>query len=205
MNLLSRSLHGPAPWENVLDAVLASPEPRCLPAGEINGERFFCALLAGAPARFARARESLRHGDLGRAMGEVGIAIDAIHGLHLHTRYQKDGVDHKLAESSLVAALVGPLSGGPGMEIAALPHPTVATTLDAIWSSFHQGFRNLPDIAIADADSVEIDNANDDPVPVIVDGETIQVGRRVDVKFVEQGGWCLTAAKSPLASAVPQV
>ena len=41
MNLLSRSLHGPAPWDKVLEAVLAAPTPRLLPAGEIDGELFF--------------------------------------------------------------------------------------------------------------------------------------------------------------------
>jgi hypothetical protein len=70
MNLLSRSLHGSAPWDKALQTVLAAPMSRLLPAGEVDGERFFCALLAGAPARFAQARESLRHGELGRAMGE---------------------------------------------------------------------------------------------------------------------------------------
>jgi diacylglycerol kinase family enzyme len=193
MNLLSRFLHGPAPWDRILEAVLAASAPRPLPAGEIKGERFFCAMLAGAPARFAQARESLRHGQIGRAMGEVGVALDAIHDLHLRARYRNGGAEHKLAETCLVAALVGPLSNGRGMEVAALPHPTVATTLDAIWSSFHQGFRNLPGIAIADAEGLEVDNTSEDAIPVIIDGEAIRTGRRVDVRFVEQGAWCLTA------------
>ena len=53
MNLLPRSIHGEKPWEQIIADVLVAPKRKMLPAGKANDELFFCAMMAGAPARFA--------------------------------------------------------------------------------------------------------------------------------------------------------
>jgi diacylglycerol kinase family enzyme len=73
MNLLPNTVHGQKGWEEVLRDVIRSPRRKSLPAGEVNGQKFYCAMLAGAPARFAEARESLRRGDLGKAATEARV------------------------------------------------------------------------------------------------------------------------------------
>jgi hypothetical protein len=174
--------------------VLAAPVQRVVPGGEIDDERFFCAVLAGAPARLAQARETLRHGNVGKAVGEVGVALAEIADLHLAIHYHDQGSsEHSLPRTNLVAGLVGPLSVNPRMEVAVLPHPSVMPTRDVIWSSFNSGFRDLPGVVTAETDMFEVVNESGGEVPVVVDGEAIRTGQSVIVRFIEQGGYCLTA------------
>lgn len=193
-NLLSRALHGAGSWEQILRAVLRAPTQRAVPAGEINDERFFCALLAGAPARMAQARETLRHGDVGRAVGEVGLALSDINDLQLVVRYSDLGsLGLRLPKTNLVAGLVGPLSAYNRMEIAVLPYPSVITTLDVVWSSFNSGFRDLPGVVTVPAEMFEIENEGQGEIPVVIDGEIISAGKHIQARFIELGGYCLTA------------
>ena len=96
MNLLPKWLHGDKPWETVLWSVLASPKPRLLSAGKVGNKLFFCALLAGVPARLAEAREDVRRGDLGRALADAGLALDGVRKIHLAASFGDDRghVDH---------------------------------------------------------------------------------------------------------------
>jgi diacylglycerol kinase family enzyme len=193
-NFLSRSLHGAEPWEAILQAVLRTPTQRIVPAGEVNNERFFCAFLAGTPARLAQARETFRHGDVGKAVGEIGVALGEISDLHLAVRCRDRGHPEQfLPRTNLVAGLVGPLSAYRQMEVAVLPHASVVTTLDVVWTSFSSGFRNFPGIVTVPAELIEVENENDGAIPVVIDGEAISAGKMIRIHFVELGGYCLTA------------
>jgi diacylglycerol kinase family enzyme len=195
MNLLSKSLHGHKPWDAILHAVITAPKPQTLPAGKLNEEPFFCAMLAGTPARLAEARESLRHGNIGLAISEARVALDTVANLHLVARYG-DGYsfdDGPLPETSVIAALVGPLSHNGRMEVACLSHPFLGSALDAVWSSFHAGWRNLQGLTVVPAQTLVIDNEDGDSIPVIVDGEAIKVGTHLRVTYVEAAARCLIA------------
>lgn len=197
MNLLPRSIHGEKTWEQILAEVMASPKRRTLPAGKANGELFFCAMLAGAPARFAEARESLRRGELAKAASEAAAAIDTVNTLHLDAAY-RDGYTFKggkLPKTSIVGAVVGSLTKtGKGMEVAALAEPTTGGALNVVWTSFFSDWRSAPGVTVAPATSLEIGNEDGGDIPVIADGEHIDAGNRVRVSFVEEAAQCLTAA-----------
>lgn len=195
MNLLARSIHGDRAWDQVLADVLAAPKRVTLSAGKVNDEIFFyCAMLAGAPARFAEARESLRRGELVKAATEARAALETLGTLHLDARY-RDGYtfEHgRLPATSIVGALVGPLAHNHPMEIAALAEPSPGAALNVIWSSFVSDWRNAPGVTIVPARSMVIESDAGD-IPIIVDGEAIEVGRRAHVKHVEEAAQCLTA------------
>lgn len=197
MNLLPRTLHGEKPWEEIVRDVIRGPRRRILPAGEVNGHQFYCAMLAGAPARFAEARESLRRGDIGKAAGEARAAIDTLKTLHLDASYS-DGyafADGRLPTTSIIGAMVGALTkAGTGMEVAALANPTTGGALNVVWSSFFTDWRNAPGVEVAEATSLEIASADDEEIPVIADGEPVEVGSRVSVSYVAEAATCLVAA-----------
>lgn len=197
MNLLPRTLHGEKPWEEIVRDVIRGPRRRILPAGEVNGHQFYCAMLAGAPARFAEARESLRRGDIGKAAGEARAAIDTLKTLHLDASYS-DGyafADGRLPTTSIIGAMVGALTKvGTGMEVAALANPTTGGALNVVWSSFFTDWRNAPGVEVAEATSLEIASADDEEIPVIADGEAVEVGSRVSVSYVAEAATCLVAA-----------
>lgn len=197
MNLLPRTLHGEAPWDEVVRDVIRSPRRRMLPAGDVNGHRFYCAMLAGAPARFAEARESLRRGDIGRAAGEARAAIDTLNTLHLDASYA-DGYSFaggRLPTTSVIGAVIGSLTRtGTGMEVAALANPTTGGALNVVWTSFFGDWRSAPGVEIAEATSLEIASPDGDEIPVIADGEPAEGGSKVRVSFIEEAATCLVAA-----------
>jgi diacylglycerol kinase family enzyme len=195
MGLLAKALHGDKPWQQILRAVATAPKRKVLSAGEINDDVFYCAMLAGAPARFAEARESLRHGNVGKAVHDAQAALEAVGSLHLIARYGvgHSRADRRLPATSVIGALVGPLSRTGRMEVATLPHPSVMSALDAVWSSFLSGWHDAPGVTVVPADTLMIDSEDGDDIPVIVDGETIKVGPRLRVTYVEDAAQCLVA------------
>lgn len=197
MNLLPKSIHGEKTWEQIIEGVLASPKRRMLPAGKVNDALFFCAMLAGAPARFAEARESLRRGELVKAAAEARAAIDTLNSLHLDARYS-DGYSFEggqLPTTSIIGAVVGSLTKeGTGMEVAALASPTTGGALNVVWTSFFSDWRNAPGVTAVPATSLEIGNEDDGDIPVIADGEHIEAGPKVRVSFIKEAAQCLTAA-----------
>jgi diacylglycerol kinase family enzyme len=193
MNLLTRSIHGEKTWEQVLADVLSAPKRTVLPAGQVNDEIFYCAMLAGAPAQLAEARESLRRGDLVKAAAEARVALETLGTLHLDAQY-RDGYSFKeqrLPSTSIIGALVGPLAREHAMEIAALKEPTAGAALNVVWSSFISDWRNAPGMTIVPARSLTIEADND--IPTIVDGEAVEVGNSIHVKYIEEAAQCLTA------------
>jgi diacylglycerol kinase family enzyme len=196
MNLLTKSIHGNAGWEEILGKVLASPKHHRISAGRVNGQDFYCAMLAGAPARFAEARESLRRGQIGRAMSETREALDTLQGLHLDASY-KDGysfVDGHLPTTSVIGALVGPLARNGGMEIAALAEPTTGAALNMVWASFTSDWRNAPGVRVVPAETLVIECEEDVDIPIILDGEATEGGDIVRVAYIKEAAQCLTAA-----------
>ncbi len=195
MNLLSKSLHGVRPWEEILQDVLANPVKRRLPAGLINGEPFYCAMLAGAPVAFAEARESLRFGDLGKAFTQFGAALDALEHLHLVARY-RDGYrfpDERLPTTSVLGVLVGPTSNNGRMEVATLSKPSALAALAVVWSSLLSDWRHSPDANVVSAETLVIDSEGGGDIPAMIDGEAMQVGSHAQVVYVEHAAQCLTA------------
>ena len=197
MNLLPKAIHGEKTWEQTIADVIRSPKRMKLPAGKANDELFFCAMLAGAPARFAEARESLRRGELVKAAAEARAAIDTLNSLHLDARYS-DGYSFEggqLPTTSIIGAVVGSLTKeGTGMEVAALASPTTGGALNVVWTSFFSDWRNAPGVTAVPATSLEIGNEDDGDIPVIADGEHIEAGPKVRVSFIKEAAQCLTAA-----------
>jgi diacylglycerol kinase family enzyme len=197
MNLLPKAIHGDKTWDQTIADVIAAPKRMMLPAGRANDELFFCAMLAGAPAHFAEARESLRRGDLMKAATEAKTAIDVLNNLNLDAThggaYSSDG--GRLPTTSIIGAVVGSLTKeGKGMEVAALASPTAGGALNVVWSSFFTDWRTAPGVTAVPATSMEIVNTDGGDIPVIADGEHIDAGPTVRVSFVEEAAQCLTAA-----------
>jgi diacylglycerol kinase family enzyme len=194
MNLLARSIHGDKTWDQIIKDVMAAPKRHILPAGKVNDEVFYCAMLAGAPARLAEARESLRRGELVKAATQTAAALETLNTLELEASY-RDGYTFErtnLPTTSVIGVLVGPMAHEAEMEIAALADTSAGAALNVIWSSFISDWRNAPGVKIVPARSLVIES-NDGDIPVIVDGEAIEAGPTIRVKYVKEAAQCLTA------------
>ena len=178
----------------MLKEVLAGPKRKFIPAGKANDEYFYCAMLAGAPARLAEAREAFRRGELVKAAVEARAALETLGNLNLEARY-RDGYTFERASlppTSIIGVLVGPVARDAEMEVAALTESTPGAALNIIWSSFVSDWRNAPGVTVAPARSLVIESG-DGGIPVIIDGEAIEVGDTVRVSYVKEAAQCLTA------------
>jgi diacylglycerol kinase family enzyme len=198
MNLLPRAIHGEKAWDVVLRDVLKGPKLKSLSAGEVNGDRFYCAMLAGAPAHFAEARESIRRGDLVKAAAQTGTAMETLKTMHLDATYG-DGYsfgDTRLPTSSFVGAIIGSLTkAGEGMEVASLANPTATGALNVVWTSFFTDWRNAPGVEVAPATSLDIGADDGRDIPLLADGEHMEPAPRLHVTFVEKASRCLAATE----------
>lgn len=193
INLLTKWIHGNRPWRSTLETVLAAGRTRTLPAGRVNGDLFFCALLAGAPALLAGARESLRTGDLGHAFADISAASNSTRALHLISRTEQPGVDTSADRTvgNVVGAFVGPLSRSDNLEVSILAVPSLVSAVDAAWSSFGPGWRDLADTRVRIRQSLVIEAGEGEDIPVIMDGERVAVGNRFRIDFVQSAARCL--------------
>jgi diacylglycerol kinase family enzyme len=194
-NLLSRSLHGPKKWDAIVEAATLSPTLRSLPAGRLQDELFFCALLVGSPALFAEVREDLRIGDLAEAMNDFSAGMAAAADLCL-SGFSADGQradEIALPRSNVIGALVGPLSTSGGMEVAAVPYSREATRLSMLWATIQSSWRDVPGVELRKATSLVV-TADGRNLPAIADGEPIKAGERLEVTFVENAATCMATA-----------
>lgn len=198
MNLLPRSIHGEKAWDMVLRDVLKGPKLKSLSAGEVNGDRFYCAMMAGAPAYFAEVRESVRRGDLAKAAAQTGAAIEVLKTMHLQATYS-DGYSFAgtaLPTSSFVGAIIGSLTkAGRGMEVASLANPTTTGAMNVVCTSFFTDWRNAPGVEVAPATLLDIAAEDGGDIPVIADGEHMQPAPHLHVTFVENASRCLTGSE----------
>lgn len=193
MNLLSKWIHGAHQWDMILRSVLQNPTSRALSAGIANNEPFFCALLAGVPARLAQAREDLRVGDIGKAIKDVGVAVESVRQLHIGAIVgDANGATDLLPEGNVIAALVGPMTRGGRMEVAGLNLPSAMATLGFAWSSMQSDWHYLDGVECREADTLEIFDNSGGSIPVIADGEKVDMGSRFTVQFREVAAHCLT-------------
>lgn len=191
MNLLTKWIHGDRPWDETLRAVTSARATRTLNAGGVDDSLFFCALIAGVPARFALAREDVRVGDLARAFQDAGSALDVAAHLHLVAR---TGSGRDLAAGNVVAAMVGPLSRSPGMDVAGLNVPSATAALGLAWSSLRSDWRTLEGVDVRRADAVTISDPDGHAIPVIMDGEQVETGSAFTVRYREAAATCVVAA-----------
>lgn len=191
MNLLTKWIHGDKPWDIILQSIIARRARRTLDAGRVDDALFFCAMIAGAPAQFALAREDVRAGDFGKALRDTGLALETAGHLHLkaHT-----GLGADLPAANVVAAMVGPLSRSRGMEVAGLDVPSPAAALGLAWSSLRSGWRNLKAVDIQITQTLTVADPDGRTIPVIMDGEQIDLGARFTAHYAETAAACLVAA-----------
>lgn len=195
MNLLTKWLHAGQAWERVLWSVLGSPRPRILPAGRVNNKHFFCAMVAGVPARLAEAREDMRHGDIGRALQDTSAAMDSMRKIHLATSFGKDRMhaDGHFPTGNVVGALVGPLAPSGRMDVARLELTSTWSALEFAWTSFVSDWRNQTGVSMQQADTLVVENVDGLAIPAMIDGEKIDAQAMLEISFVEEAATCLVA------------
>ena len=83
------------------------------------------------------------------------------------------------------------MARGSRMEIAGLNLPSTMATLGFAWSSMRSDWHYLDGVKCREADTLEVFDETGLDIPAIADGETIDLGSRFNVRFLEAAALCL--------------
>ena len=183
MNMLPRALYGDRGWEQALSDSLADPETRTVSGGKAGARLFYCVAMLGTPTLWADVREALRSFDLVVAAKRAMTAI----------RRSGDGnrLSYELGDSvkgsAEAVAVICPMvsrrmpEDAPTLEAAALDPATAAQVVRLALHALLDDWRNDPAVARAKVETVKVTGHG--RIPVILDGETVKMGRSVTISF----------------------
>lgn len=182
MNMLPKAIYGDHGWERALADTLADPEVRSVSGGKAGKRPFYSVAILGAPTLWADAREALRHGDLA---GAVTRSVTAIRRSHTEPlQYQ---LGDSLRGSAEAVAVICPLVSRAlaederSLEAVALDPETAAEAFRLALHAMFDDWRNDPSVERAKVRTVTVTGHG--RVPVILDGETVRMGRTVKITF----------------------
>jgi diacylglycerol kinase family enzyme len=195
MNLLPRALYGDRSWRDALADTLAHPKIRGLSGGKAEGRPFFCVAILGSPSLWAKAREAGRKGDL------VEVARRSITAAR---RSESETIDYVFGESlrgvaAAVAVTCPAVSkvmseGDLMLEAAALDPRTAAAVFGLAFHAVFDDWRN--DASVSRAKVKEVRVTGRGQVPILLDGESVEMGRRVHISFEPLAFRALVPAES---------
>lgn len=182
MNMLPKALYGDRTWQEALAVTVRSPAVQPVNGGRIGAHQFFVAAILGNPSLFAEAREAVREGELGKAVGQGVEALRKSFSNALRYRFGEAA-----GEAEAVSVLC-PLTSRAlrddetALEAAVLtPHGAVDAFKLAMRTLFSE-WRNDPNVTTAKVRRVAV--GSDESIPAILDGETLELGTSATVEFV---------------------
>ena len=182
MNMLPKSLYGAETWTDALAAVLAAPVEQKVSGGDLAGHRFYCAAILGAPSLWADAREAVREGHLLEAAQRAVTAT---------RRSLSDAVEYDFGSASGSAeavAVICPLVSQAlsdderSLEAVALDPETAAGLFGLAFHAVFDGWRNDLSVTRVKTRTIRVDGHGD--LPIILDGEKLDIGRSATISFV---------------------
>ncbi|CAN5585092.1 diacylglycerol kinase family protein [soil metagenome] len=182
MNMLPKALYGTADWPAALKATLEAPEVKTVSGGDAQGHRFYCAAILGAPSLWADAREAIREGDLIEAAKRAVTATrrslsDAI-------EYEFGAMTGSADAVAVICPLISQVMHGEetALEAVALDPSTAAGLFGLAFHAAFDGWRNDPSVTRAKVKCVDVRAHGE--IPIILDGEKIEIEREVKITFL---------------------
>ncbi len=183
MNMLPGALYGDRDWKAALTDILADGIVKPVSGGEIEGQRFYVAAILGAPALWARARESAREGKIRLAILRARHAMSNAFSGRL--RFSLDGgVRRKTGALVLMTPLVSKaLDEFDGCLEAAALDP--ANALEVFRLGFHAARGDWRSDPVVEAGRCRRGRAwAGRSIPAVLDGEPTRLAAVSDFRFL---------------------
>lgn len=191
MNMLPYKVFDPAPWEDLLPAVIARPQLTTVPAGKIGDHRFYVAAMLGMPALWQIPREALRARQMYRALQALRLAASRMFEGGLTVAW-KDG-----DAVGIEAAVLMPQD--LGLEIATLSTRNWRQALGLMLTHADSDWRDHEDVETGLAQTARI-SRGPRPIPALLDGEFFLLPPDATARHLPTGARFLRAAHAPVAS-----
>ena len=193
MNMLPKALYGALSWQDALKGVLHTPRIRNVSGGSIKGRQFFIAAIVGAPTLWAKAREALRHGDFS---GVVEKGVHAFQNmLSLKITYSFSETESGEAEAiSIICPLISDVMEDTEqfLEAAVIEVPSAGDVLELASAAAFGKWRESTRVTTINTRIVRISAQED--IPLILDGETMDLGNEIEITFVPKAFRALVPA-----------
>jgi diacylglycerol kinase family enzyme len=182
MNMLPKALYGCNNWEKALSDALADPEVRTVSGGKAGERLFYCVAILGTPTLWADVREALRRLDLVAAMQRSVTAIRRSRGNRL-SYVLGDSLKGSAEAVAVICPMVSRVLAEDErtLEAAALDPVAASGVLRLALHAMLDDWRNDPSVERAKVKTATVTGHG--RVPVILDGETVRMGRSVTISF----------------------
>lgn len=182
MNFLPNAVYGARSWPDALRRALEIGEVRILGGGRIDGHRFLCAAILGSPALWAPAREAVRKGRIRLALTRARRALQRAFSQRL--RYVIDAGRLDKARAVMVMCPIASKvmdEGDNALEAAALNFKDAIEVLRLGASALLGDWREDSLVENRPCQSIRVWSSQ--PIPAILDGETVNLGREVEIHY----------------------
>ena len=183
LNMLPRALYGDLSWQEALKSTLATPSSKVLSAGRTRDELFFVAAIVGAPGLWMEARESICEREFGDALEKSAVALRAM--FETKIRYSISSGARGEAD---VLAVICPLvseemsDSEQALEAAAIEVENARKLLGLATASAFGKRRDDESVTLTKTHKIVVESDKD--IPVFLDGEKVQAGKKADITFV---------------------
>lgn len=182
MNMLPFAIYGQTTWPEALEAILSNGEEKRISGGTVENHSFYVAAILGSPALWARAREAVRMGKVWLAIARAKRAWSRAFSGRL--RFTLDGGARVKSEAlTFMCPIVSKEldNDTTGLEAAALD-PTGAVDVFRLAIAAAAGqWRQDPAVQVTLARQAYCWAGG--PIPAILDGESVKLGRTALVRF----------------------
>ncbi|HYD97920.1 MAG TPA: diacylglycerol kinase family protein [Alphaproteobacteria bacterium] len=182
MNMLPGALYGGRDWPTALREIMETGEERMISGGTVEGHSFYVAAILGSPALWARAREAARMGRFWLAVARARRAARQAFSGRL--RYTLDGAQRSKAEAlTFMCPLVSKAIDNDtvGLEAAALDPAGALDVFRLAVAAAAGNWRR--DAAVQVTLCRQAYAWAGGPIPAILDGESVRLGRTALVRF----------------------
>jgi diacylglycerol kinase family enzyme len=193
MNLLHKAIHGEADWKSCLSGALKSSGPSTIPAGVVDGRKFYVAAMLGNLTHFAESREALRAGNPLEAVAalsqtpvldlETTMDIRADHG-------GEAGVTHLPATA---AAVLPSIRLGGGLEVGAIDPANILELTATGLAAMFRDWREVDTVERVLARTVIVEHRLGAEIHATLDGEITMLPSRVIFSRIDAAARVLSA------------
>jgi len=183
MNMLHHRLHHDrTEWQEILTCALTDPDIVPWAAGEIEGHRFYVAVMAGRITTLSESRELVRKGAILEAIGTA--ARNEV--FDMETRLDFRSRVGALTVKTLATAGAVVLAGDrrPRFDVAAIDPGSQLDLVGIGIQSLISGWRDAEDVTVEIATTVTLEDVHGDPIPATIDGEPLELPAICEFRLV---------------------
>jgi len=195
MNMLPRALYGDVSWEDALKSTLVAPLVKALSAGRVADKLFFVAAILGAPSLWVEPRESIREGDIVRAIEKGSLAFQEM----FETKVQYL-ISREVKGEAEAVALICPLiseemsDSEQALEAAVIDVESAGEVIGLATAAAFGEWRDNRNVHLSKTKRAVVQSRKE--IPAILDGERINLGRSAQTDFVSKAVNVIVAANN---------